>query len=126
MEAYAGEASPMMRFETDLQVVRASPANGEIGLSASRWALAEAAIVADISAAVEEDLDSGDEFSDGADDGPDTFDELDDGRGEGAGGSLLQASSEARGHSSSTQLAVMNLATSFFSASDHERLRGCG
>ena len=97
----------MMRFETDLQVVRASPANGEIGLSASRWALAEAAIVADISAAVEEDLDSGDEFSDGADDGPDTFDELDDGRGEGAGGSLLQASSEARGHSSSTQLAVV-------------------
>ena len=64
---------------------------------------AEAAIVADISAAVEEDLDSGDEFSDGADDGPDTFDELHDGRGEGAGGSLLQASSEARGHSSSTQ-----------------------
>ena len=54
----------MMRFETDLQAVRASPANGEIGLSASRWALAEAAIVADISAAVEEDLDSGDEFSD--------------------------------------------------------------
>ena len=42
----------MMRFETDLQVVRASPADGEIGLSASRWALAEAAIVADISAAV--------------------------------------------------------------------------
>ena len=54
----------MMRFETDLQVVRASPANGEIDLSASRWALAEAAIVADISAAVEEDLDGGDEFSD--------------------------------------------------------------
>ena len=46
----------MMRFEADLQVVRASPADGEIGLSASRWALAEAAIVADISAAVEEEL----------------------------------------------------------------------
>ena len=59
---------------------------------------AEAAIVADISAAVEEDLDSGDEFSDGADDDPDSFDELHNGRG-----SLLQASSEARGHSSSTQ-----------------------
>ena len=56
---------------------------------------------------MEEDLDSGDEFSDGADDGPDTFDELHDRRGEGAGGSLLQASSEARGHSSSTQLAVV-------------------
>ena len=40
----------MMRFETDLQVVRASPADREIGLtvSASRWALAEAAIVADM------------------------------------------------------------------------------
>ena len=84
MEAYAGEVSPMMCFEADLQVVRASSADGE-GLNASRWALAEAAIVADISAAVEEDLDSYDEFSDGADDGPDTFDELDDGRGEGAG-----------------------------------------
>ena len=43
----------MMRFETDLQVVRASPADGEIGLSASRWALAEAATIANISAAVE-------------------------------------------------------------------------
>ena len=76
MEAYAGEVSPVMRFEADLQVVRASPADGDIGLSASRWALAEAAIVADISAAVEEELDSGDEFSDGADDDPDIFDEL--------------------------------------------------
>ena len=85
MEAYAGEASPMMRFETDLQVVRAG---GEISLGASRWALAEAAIVADISAAVEEDLDSGDDFSDGEDDGPDPF-ELHDGRGEEAGLSLI-------------------------------------
>ena len=107
MEVYAGEVSPMMSFEADLQVVRASPADGEIGLSASRWALAEASIVADISAAVEEDLDSGDEFSDGADDGPDTFDESHDLGGGGAGGSLLQASSEAWGHSSSTQLAVV-------------------
>ena len=65
----------MMRFKTDLQVVRASPANGEIGLSASRWALAEAAIIADIGAAVEEELDSGDQYSDGADDGPDSGDE---------------------------------------------------
>ena len=56
MEAYAGEVSPMLCFEADLQVVRASPADGEIGLSASRWALAEAAIVADITAAVEEDF----------------------------------------------------------------------
>ena len=39
----------MLCFEADLQVVRAG---GEISLSASRWALAEAAIVADISAAV--------------------------------------------------------------------------
>ena len=54
MEAYAGEVSPMLCFEADLQVVRAG---GEISLSASRWALAEAAIVADITAAVEEDLD---------------------------------------------------------------------
>ena len=54
MEAYAGEVSPMLCFEADLQVVRTSPAGGEISLSASRWALAEAAIVADIVAAVEE------------------------------------------------------------------------
>ena len=47
MEVYAGEASPMMSFEADLQVVRASPADGEVGLSASRWALTEASIVAD-------------------------------------------------------------------------------
>ena len=82
-------------------------ADGEIGLSASRWALAEASIVADISAAVEEDLDSGDEFSDGEDDRPDTFDESHNLGGEGAGGSLLQASSEAWRHSLSTQLAVV-------------------
>ena len=56
---------------------------------------------------MEEDLDSGDEFSDGEDDRPDTFDESHNLGGEGAGGSLLQASSEARGHSSSTQLAVV-------------------
>jgi ribosomal protein S18 acetylase RimI-like enzyme len=103
MEAYAGEVSPMMCFEADLQLVRASPADGKSGLSASRWALTEAAIIADISAALEEDLDSGDEFSVSADDGPDiicderhtddgpdTFDEL-----------------HNRGQSSSTQLAVV-------------------
>ena len=66
LEEYAGEVSPMLSFEADLQMVRASPADGEIGLSASRWALAEAAILADINAAVEEEEDSGDEFSDGA------------------------------------------------------------
>ena len=38
----------MLCFETDLQVVRTSPAGSKISLSASRWALAEAAIVADI------------------------------------------------------------------------------
>ena len=78
MEAYAGEVSPMLCFEADLQVVRAG---GEISLSASRWALAEAAIVADITAAVEEDLDSGDDFSDGADDALDLYfsDDADDG-----------------------------------------------
>ena len=115
MEAYAGEVSPMQCFEADLQVVRTSPAGGEISLSASRWALTEAAIVADIVAAVEEDLDSGDDFSDGADDAPDLHFsdgaddfELHNGQGEEAGGSLLQAFSEARGHSSSTQLAVVN------------------
>ena len=75
MEAYAGEVSPMMSFEADLQVVRASPADGEGRLNASRWALAEAAIIADIGAAVEEELDSGDQYSDGADDGPDSGDE---------------------------------------------------
>ena len=93
----------MMCFEADLQLVRASPADGKSGLSASRWALTEAAIIADISAALEEDLDSGDEFSVSADDGPDiicderhtddgpdTFDEL-----------------HNRGQSSSTQLAVV-------------------
>ena len=64
----------MMCFEADLQVVRASSADGE-GLNASRWALAEAAIIADIGAAVEEELDSGDQYSDGADDGPDSGDE---------------------------------------------------
>ena len=57
MEAYAGEVSPMMCFEADLQVVRASSADGK-GLNASRWALAEAAIIADIGAAVEEEQDS--------------------------------------------------------------------
>ena len=49
-EAYAGEASPMMSFEADLQVVRASPsryADGS-GLSASRWALAEADVKCEI------------------------------------------------------------------------------
>ena len=68
----------MLCFEADLQVVRAG---GEISLSASRWALAEAAIVADITAAVEQDLDSGDDFSDGADDVPDLYfsDDADDG-----------------------------------------------
>ena len=119
MEAYAGEVSPMLCFEADLQVVRAG---GEISLSASRWALAEAAIVADITAAVEEDLDSGDDFSDGADDALDLYfsDDADDG-GSVCGDAVQaaatpakqvrlagQASSEARGHSSSTQLAVVN------------------
>ena len=102
----------MLCFEADLQVVRTSPAGGEISLSASRWALAEAAIVADIVAAVEEDSDSGDDFGDGLDDDPDLYfsDGADDrSQGEEAGCSLqLQALSEAWGYSSSTQLAVVN------------------
>ena len=102
----------MLCFESDLQRVRASPA-GKTNLDESRLALAEAAILADINAAVEEEEDSGDAFSDGEDDEEGGFDDeqqLQEGPGSLVpailtGGAILTA--VAQGHSSTSQLAVV-------------------